>query len=56
MFEFLYLILDPWVEEISDGIPVYKFGINLLIGFAVFYAHSFLEKTMKKKLLPEVKN
>jgi len=52
MFEFLYLILDPWVEEISDGIPVYKFGINLLIGFAVFYGHSFLERTMKKKLLP----
>lgn len=51
LFEFLYLILDPWVEEVSDGTPVYKFGINLVLGLMVFYAHNLLEVNLKRRLI-----
>jgi tetratricopeptide (TPR) repeat protein len=51
LFEFLLLILDPVVELYSGGAPVYKFGMNLVLGLLVFYAHSFFESKMKESLL-----
>ena len=52
LFEFLLLVLDPVVDLLSMGTPLYKFGINLMLGLLVFYAHSFLETRLKEKLLP----
>lgn len=51
LFEFLYLILDPIVEMISGGMPIYKFGLNMLIAIGVFYAHSFFERLLKSRLI-----
>lgn len=53
LFEFLYLILDPWVELVSRGTPIYKFGINLILGLLVFYAHNMLEVNLKRRLIRE---
>lgn len=55
LFEFLYLILDPWVELVSRGTPIYKFGINLILGLLVFYAHNMLEINLKRRLIREDK-
>jgi tetratricopeptide (TPR) repeat protein len=51
LFEFLLLILDPLVDSISKGAPVYKFSMNLLLGLLVFYAHSFFESRLKQRLI-----
>jgi tetratricopeptide (TPR) repeat protein len=51
VFEFLFLFLDPYIDRFSGGMPLYKFGINMLLAVAVFYAHSFFENLMKRKLI-----
>lgn len=51
LFEFLYLILDPFIEKISGGMPIYKFGINMLLAVGIFYAHSFFETLLKHRLI-----
>ena len=53
IFEFLYLVLDPVIEAISGGMPIYKFIINMLLAVIVFYGHSFFESLMKGKLIRE---
>ncbi len=51
LFEFLYLFLDPYIDRISGGMPLSKFGINMLLAILIFYAHSFFERLLKTKLL-----
>jgi tetratricopeptide (TPR) repeat protein len=51
IFELLFLFLDPYLETISGGMPVYKFGLNLVLAVMVFYAHSFFEGLLKSKLI-----
>ncbi len=51
IFEFLFLFLDPYLDNLSGGMPLYKFVINMLMAVAVFYAHSFFENLMKHRLL-----
>lgn len=53
VFEFLFLFLDPYVEAMSGGMPIYKFATNMVTAVAVFYAHSYFENLMKVKLIPK---
>lgn len=53
LFEFLFLFFDPYIDKITGGMPIYKFGTNMIVAIGVFYAHSFFEKLLKERLIPE---
>ncbi|MBL4625914.1 MAG: tetratricopeptide repeat protein [Flavobacteriales bacterium] len=49
-FEFLLVVADPLIEEITLGAPGYKLLINAGIAALIFPAHAFFENTLKKRL------
>lgn len=51
LFEFLLVLADPLVDTWADGAPGYKLLINSFMAVIIFPAHSFFERTLKKRLL-----
>lgn len=51
LFEFLLILTDPFIDVITDGIPVYKLGINCLMAILVFPLHTFFEKKLKRSVI-----
>ncbi|MFY0675502.1 MAG: tetratricopeptide repeat protein [Bacteroidia bacterium] len=50
-FEFLLVVLDPWVDSISDGEVGWKIGINTAIALGLFGIHQASEKKLKNAIL-----
>ena len=40
-FEFLLVITDPYVDAWSEGVPLIKLGINVVMAAAIFPLHSY---------------
>ncbi|MFY0674147.1 MAG: tetratricopeptide repeat protein [Bacteroidia bacterium] len=51
LFEFLLVILDPWVDSVSHGEVGYKIAINTLIAVILFGIHHISEKRLKSVLI-----
>lgn len=51
LFEFMLVLIDPWTDEISEGIPLIKFAINMMIAFIIFPIHQYLEKRVSKSII-----
>jgi len=51
LFEFLLVLLDPFVEEYTGGAPIFKLLLNALLAGLIFPLHQFFEKKLKKKLV-----
>lgn len=51
LFEFLLVLLDPFIDRLSHGEPVYKLFFNALIAACIFPFHAFFEKILRKKLI-----
>jgi tetratricopeptide (TPR) repeat protein len=49
-FEFLLVITDPYVDAWSEGVPLIKLGINVVMAAAIFPLHSFFESFLKNRL------
>jgi tetratricopeptide (TPR) repeat protein len=49
-FEFLLVITDPYVDAWSEGVPLIKLGINVVMAAAIFPLHSFFEGFLKNRL------
>lgn len=49
-FEFLLVVSDPYVDAWSEGIPLIKLGINVVMAAAIFPLHSFFESFLKNRL------
>lgn len=49
-FEFLLVLLDPTIEEISEGAPAIKLACNALLAAIIFPLHSFFESQFKYRL------
>jgi adenylate cyclase len=54
VFEFLLVVLDPWVENITDGQVGFKIGINSIMALLIFGIHQLSEKRLKKALIEVV--
>ncbi|MBL4716404.1 MAG: tetratricopeptide repeat protein, partial [Bacteroidia bacterium] len=50
-FEFLLVLLDPYIEEWTGGAPGYKLLFNAILAGAIFPLHQFFEGKMKKRLV-----
>ena len=47
-FEFILVLLDPFLEDLTAGAPAYKLLANTLLAVAIFPLHHFLEDKLKE--------
>lgn len=50
-FEFMLVMLDPYIEDYSGGAPAIKLGFNAILAGMIFPLHSLFEAKMKSRLL-----
>ncbi|MBN4066038.1 tetratricopeptide repeat protein, partial [Candidatus Amoebophilus asiaticus] len=50
-FEFLLVLLDPYIEQWTGGAPGYKLLFNALLAGLIFPLHQFFEGRLKKSLI-----
>jgi tetratricopeptide (TPR) repeat protein len=50
VFEFMLLLIDPYVDRFSGGEPVYKLILNALLACLIFPLNAALENGLKKRL------
>ena len=50
-FEFMLVLLDPYIDKYSSGEPVYKLLINALVAAAIFPLNALFEKVLKRRLM-----
>ncbi|MBN4081767.1 tetratricopeptide repeat protein [bacterium AH-315-C07] len=50
-FEFLLVLLDPYIEEWTGGAPGYKLLFNAILAGLIFPLHQFFEGILKRKIL-----
>jgi len=50
-FEFLLVLTDPLVENITQGEPVWKLLSNVFLSLGILPIHNFIEKFMHKRLV-----
>ncbi|MFY0674145.1 MAG: tetratricopeptide repeat protein [Bacteroidia bacterium] len=55
IFEFLLVVLDPWVDSISNDKVGYKIAINTILALLLFAVHQISEKKIKIVLLQQDK-
>ncbi|MFY0675285.1 MAG: tetratricopeptide repeat protein [Bacteroidia bacterium] len=51
IFEFFLVVLDPWVDNVSNGEVGWKIGINTVIALVLFGIHQASEKKLKNAIL-----
>jgi len=49
-FEFLLVLLDPYIEQYSAGAPAIKLGFNAILAGLIFPLHSFFESKLKRRI------
>lgn len=50
-FEFLLVLADPYIESFTGGEPMWKLLANAFLAGAIFPAHTFFERVLKKRVL-----
>ena len=50
-FEFCLVLLDPYIDEWSNGEPIYKLIFNGILASAIFPLHAFFERRLKNRLI-----
>jgi hypothetical protein len=51
LFEFLLIFTEPYINRITDGIPIYTLLANATIALIIFPLHSVCEEYLKKKIV-----
>lgn len=51
IFEFVLVVLDPYIAQWSDDEVGFKLAINSIFALLIFFAHHYLEGKIKKRLL-----
>lgn len=47
LFEFVFVVLDPWVEMVSNNQPYIKLIINFVIALCIVPVHNYIDKVVK---------
>jgi len=50
LFEFILVLIDPYIEQWSGGEPGYKLMINAALAALIFPLHSLAETRLKRRL------
>lgn len=50
LFEFCLVLLDPVIDQLSNGLPAYKLLLNAFIALLIFPIHTLVVRLLKKKL------
>lgn len=50
LFEFVLVVLDPFIDSVSNGKPVIKLGCNVLLALFIIPLHSLFEKRLRRFL------
>jgi tetratricopeptide (TPR) repeat protein len=50
LFEFILVWLDAYIEIFTDGIPIYKLFVNVVIAGLIFPVHGFFERFLKSRI------
>lgn len=50
LFEFLLVILDPWIDNLSEGKPLIKLACNVALALCIIPLHAMFEGRMKRAL------
>ena len=50
VFEFLLVFLDPYLDNVTKGVPIYKLIVNVVLATFIFPVHGFLEKRFKRRV------
>ncbi|MGB0404554.1 MAG: tetratricopeptide repeat protein, partial [Salibacteraceae bacterium] len=50
LFEFVLVVLDPFIDSVSDGKPLIKLGCNVLLALFIIPLHSLFEKRLRRFL------
>lgn len=48
LFEFLFLLAEPYVEDVANGIPVLKLGMNVMLALSLAPIERFLSSWLRK--------
>ncbi len=51
LFEFALVFVDPYLNNYTNGEPVYNLAANALIALLIFPLHAILEKLLKKRII-----
>ncbi len=51
LFEFILLLIDPYVEKYSGGEPLYKLFINAVLAACIFPLNAIMESGLKRRLM-----
>jgi len=54
-FEFMLVMLDPYIEQYSSGAPAIKLGFNAVLAGLIFPLHSIVESKLKQRLFKTTK-
>jgi transcriptional regulator of nitric oxide reductase len=49
-FEFLLVLTDPYLDRLTNGVPIYKLLANSVLAFSIFPLHAWMEKQLKNKV------
>ncbi|MBL4716816.1 MAG: tetratricopeptide repeat protein [Bacteroidia bacterium] len=52
-FEFLLVLLDPYIEQYTGGEPMWKLVVNAGLAACIFPLHSFFEKILKERIVKD---
>ena len=51
LFEFVLVLADPYVDQLTGGEPLYKLLFNAVLAGLIFPLHAFFEATLKTRLI-----
>ncbi|MBL4624680.1 MAG: tetratricopeptide repeat protein [Flavobacteriales bacterium] len=50
LFEFILVLVDPYVDDWTGGEPMYKLLLNAVLAGLIFPLHALFERSLKKRL------
>jgi hypothetical protein len=51
LFEFLLVFTEPYIQDYTNGEPMYNLLANSVLAVIIFPVHAILEKLLKKRIV-----
>ena len=51
LFEFILVLLDPYIETMTGGEPVWKLLVNATLAAVIFPLHNLFERLLKRRIM-----
>jgi tetratricopeptide (TPR) repeat protein len=50
VFESILVFTDPYLDTFTNGVPIYKLLVNILLAVLIFPIHNFMDRRFRKRL------